>query len=142
MQLWIIHSVTGTCESCHLSDKINWSYSTLPIRAEIVTIRVVGQRLQLWITASVNGTCESCHLSDKTMDHIVSANTCGDCHDPSGWLNAVMDHTSVTGTCESCHLSDKTTGHIVSANTCGDCHDPSGWTEIAVMDHCISERHL
>ena len=36
---------------------------------------------------SVNGTCQSCHLSDKSTDHMLTtASTCGDCHNPNGWL--------------------------------------------------------
>ena len=73
-------------------------------------------------------------MSDKSTVHIVSDNTCGDCHNSTGWSDAIMDHSSVSGTCESCHLSHKSTDHVDTASTCGDCHNQMA-RSYAIMDH-------
>ena len=93
------------------------------------------------------GACDSCHVSDKSTTHILSSNTCNDCHGTSAWLPLTqMDHGTVSGACDSCHegtiATDKTATHISSSNTCDSCHSSSGWIPVAQMDHASVNRDV
>ena len=108
---------TVSCESCHLQG----------------------------IFIGTPGNCDGCHNGSiapgKSATHIVSSNTCDDCHSTSAsaWSSVVqMDHGSVIGTCSSCHDGTISTGksatHITSSNMCDECNNTTGWVP-ATVDH-------
>ena len=93
--------------------------------------------------ADVIGTCFTCHngttATGKTTNHIISGNTCDDCHTTNGWTPAVFDHNSVSpGTCTSCHNGSTATGksanHIQTNAQCDACHSTRAWLP-ASFDH-------
>ncbi|HED17373.1 MAG TPA: hypothetical protein ENI64_11245 [Gammaproteobacteria bacterium] len=74
----------------------------------------------------------------KSTSHILSSNTCDDCHTTVAWKPANVDHGSLTGSCSTCHNGVQATGknntHIQSNNTCDDCHTTVAWKP-ANFDH-------
>jgi hypothetical protein len=101
--------------------------------------------------------CESCHLDDDIHEGAMGGE-CGVCHVPSGWNEAVFDH-SVTGfqldgghlelDCEDCHETATYQGaepgcffcHApddphsgVFGEVCETCHVTAGWAEV-FFDH-------
>ena len=84
--------------------------------------------------------CSGCHgrggiinAAGKNLRHILSTDTCSDCHNTSAWWPATtVNHSSVFGTCLNCHNNatamGKPTNHLASSNFCEDCHNNHRWT--------------
>jgi Cytochrome c3/Cytochrome c7 and related cytochrome c len=99
-------------------------------------------------SVSVGVTCFTCHTGThlpaqgKGIGHVVSGNTCGDCHATTAWKPAGVDHTSLTlPACFTCHngtrASGKSGAHFATNNSCQLCHNvfPAKWTPAPVFDH-------
>jgi hypothetical protein len=97
--------------------------------------------------------CEACHngttATGKSGVHILTTNTCVNCHTTTNWLVVAnrVDHTAVTGTCFSCHdgshktasfnpISRKNPTHILTSNLCASCHTTTLWKPAVLpLDH-------
>jgi hypothetical protein len=101
--------------------------------------------------------CVACHQKDEPHKGRFGT-TCSDCHNPSGWADAKIDHAKTGFTlvghhadtaCASCHKNGVWAGtptvcascHERPANhessfgsTCSSCHTPNGW-QPAAFDH-------
>jgi hypothetical protein len=78
--------------------------------------------------------CVACHTpsgrvaaSAKPASHILSNDSCGDCHTATAWRPvARFNHLNVIGTCASCHTGvqamGKTPNHMPTTADCGMCH--------------------
>jgi len=92
--------------------------------------------------AGVVANCFSCHngvlATGKSPTHIVSNNTCENCHTTFAWMPAHFDHRGVTATCVSCHngaaAPGKPTRHIQTNQDCSACHGTIAWTP-ATFNH-------
>jgi hypothetical protein len=92
--------------------------------------------------AGVVANCISCHngvlAMGKSPTHIVSNNTCENCHTTFAWMPAHFDHRGVTATCVSCHnglaAPGKPTRHIQTNQDCSACHGTIAWTP-ATFNH-------
>jgi hypothetical protein len=90
----------------------------------------------------VIANCVSCHngvlAMGKSPTHIVSNNTCENCHTTFAWMPAHFDHRGVTATCASCHnglaAPGKPTRHIQTNQDCSACHGTIAWTP-ATFNH-------
>jgi len=88
--------------------------------------------------------CGGCHngaiAPGKHARHIVSTNTCDDCHTTFAWTGARMDHSTVTSTCKSCHNNLQAPGmpasHFRTTADCSECHGTLAWSP-ARVNHAI-----
>lgn len=98
--------------------------------------------------------CGGCHnggiAPGKHARHIVSSNTCDDCHTTFAWTGARMDHSTVTSTCKSCHNNSQAPGmpasHFRTTTDCGECHGTLAWSPVR-FDHsntsfALTGQHL
>jgi len=96
-------------------------------------------------------TCAGCHEPQRPANHYQG--DCGDCHSPTRWQDAIVDHTqflplsgghtglactdchaadTFTGlnpSCESCHEAARPVGHF--PGSCADCHTVDGWGDMS-----------
>jgi predicted CXXCH cytochrome family protein len=122
---------SSSCQSCHST--VTWKPAT----------RV--DHLQ------VSGTCLSCHnnsvvistgtVAGKTPTHVVSDNSCQNCHTTVAWKPANFTHNGITGNCISCHNGTTATGrsltHIASSNGCESCHSVVTWRPATRVNHSL-----
>jgi len=123
--------VIGECEACH----------TPTVWTDVFRVDHI----------AVIGSCQSCHngvvAEGKNPGHVVSSDTCDDCHNTITWVGARYNHAGITGNCIRCHngtiAEGKNPGHILSLQTCEDCHNTSRWSSArvnhaAVIGTCFS----
>ena len=103
-----------------------------------------------------NGTCFSCHngtvatgkLTGPSGKHILTSDTCENCHVNTTWVvaSAKFDHTDpmvVGQACVNCHNGNPITGklsisgkHPATSDNCAACHVTTAWTVAATkFDH-------
>ena len=136
------------CARCHsLSGRIKASAPT-PQHIRVIGECEVCHTPTVWTDVfrvdhvAVIGSCQGCHngviAEDKNPRHVVSGNTCDDCHNTITWVGARYNHAGISGNCIRCHngviAEGKNPGHILSAPTCEDCHSTRRW-EPARVDH-------
>jgi Cytochrome c7 and related cytochrome c len=100
----------------------------------------VGARLMSH--AGVTGNCHSCHdgvlAAGKGATHIVSNDTCQNCHTTIAWMPARFDHQGVTASCAGCHNGVQAAGkpaqHVQTPQNCGLCHGTITWA-VATFSH-------
>jgi hypothetical protein len=78
--------------------------------------------------------------SAKPVNHVLSAETCDDCHRAVAWAPIVrMEHDSVYATCATCHNNVYTVGkppdHPRTQSDCGSCHRALAWRPVLNFDH-------
>ncbi|MFZ2989044.1 cytochrome c3 family protein [Ideonella sp.] len=113
----------ANCDSCHKAGHASW----LPARVHA--------------NFSLSNQCASCHTGNypgavgkpATPVHSGVSN-CENCHTPTGWSGAKVDHKTYNQTtnCASCHngstATGKTASHIpVGLTNCYACHSVSAW---------------
>lgn len=125
--------------------------------AEIQCVYCHAGAATLEILRGTPSACLACHERDDI--HVGRLGTdCGECHGPSGWSGAELDHRRtrfpltgrhLTAACETCHVDRQWTdlpmtcaGCHVEADVhdgqftedCSGCHTTSGWSQIT-FDH-------
>ncbi len=149
------------CGQCHTSD--GWTPATMD--HNLTRFPLIGKHQTAdCATCHVNGVfkgtpqdCFACHAKDDSHQGDLGQK-CGQCHTPTGWLPATMDHNLTSfplvgkhvgvdcatchvnhifkGTpqaCYACHAKDDAhKGQL--GQDCGLCHTPAGWIP-STFDH-------
>ena len=147
--------VSSTCISCHDGSPIYVAMNALgksaasnhPSTSDDCALCHTG--FTAWTGATFDHelivgtpTCYSCHngtdAKGKSKLHILSQNTCDNCHQSTSWSPAVTDHGVVIGTCYSCHdgshkagtttIETKSGQHVNTTSNCAACHVTANWT--------------
>jgi hypothetical protein len=103
---------------------------------------------------SANGTvhtgmrrdCATCHngltAAGKNRNHVLSNNSCSNCHTTVAWTPARFEHSGMSLACASCHDSVHTTGkpaaHVRTALACNTCHSTLAWLPVIFRHTGIS----
>jgi hypothetical protein len=150
------------CLSCHDagSDTGSFAHKGFPLTGKHLGAACSACHTDMSSLAAFQATpkdCVACH--QNVEPHKGSLGTsCGDCHNPSSWADATIDH-NVTGfklvghhadaACASCHKNgvwagtptacaschERPANHESSfGNVCSSCHTPKGWKP-ATFDH-------
>lgn len=86
--------------------------------------------------------CSGCHNGNisegKNQGHILSSDSCEQCHITAAWVPATVDHLEVLGTCSSCHngiiASGKGPNHIATNAECDTCHvSTETWNQVQLL---------
>ena len=112
----------------------------------------------------VNAACDACHLKGifkgtpkncngchngqiapgKHAKHIVSDETCDNCHTTFSWDAATVDHSSVIGSCSTCHNGSRAPGkhskHMLTSAECDSCHGTVSWVPASFNHDNVTGR--